>query len=205
MSTKGLDNLFWIVIAILFILLIVLGYTVKAEGAFTVFVFCQEEAPQGTHVWFGYTSDQNGEGTYVDYNPPAAGPGIYFTDVQAGTFNRVADAFIAPGGYVRFGIDTYFGSEFVMADATWTGGAPECSAALDPVQGGLNTITLAVGNDTLFHWQIRDVNGNWNDIIGVTTPVEYDADGAPFTRLVLGNDNPDTNPENYRVFPVGGE
>lgn len=68
-----------------------------------------------------------------------------------------------------------------------------------PQPGDMFSITVYVDSGDLFTWQILDAYGHWNDVAGVVTPVQEE-DGKRFTRLVLGPDNLDHNPADYRVF-----
>lgn len=69
---------------------------------------------------------------------------------------------------------------------------------LTPQPGDMFTITVYVESGDVFTWQILDVYGHWNDVAGVVTPAQVE-DSKRFTRLVLGADNLDHNPADYRV------
>jgi len=84
----------------------------------------------------------------------------------------------------------------VSVTITYDTPAPYCGEPADTPD--LFTITVYVEGGNYFQWEIFD-GFSWNLITGVITPAEFDEAGNEFTRLVLGTDNLNHNPDNYRV------
>ncbi len=74
---------------------------------------------------------------------------------------------------------------------------PECGEEL-PAQGpdgGLVEITKDAAPGC-YQWEIRDAYDHWSNVAVTCSQVEGE---RVFVRLVLGRDNPDHNPEDYRI------
>lgn len=105
------------------------------------------------------------------------------------------------GGYAEYLVLDYGDSDYRVIHGDGTTGFcnPQTS-------GDLPTITLWNVQGNLFTWEIQDDYGNWHDVHDssgtVYTPVEWAGD-MPFSRLVLGRDNPVLDPLRYRVTVRG--
>ncbi len=77
--------------------------------------------------------------------------------------------------------------------------APDCDTLAAPygADGGWVEIEISDPPCNPCTWEVADDYGNWHDV-GATTPVQDEGSGG-FTRLVLGRDNPVTDPARYRV------
>jgi hypothetical protein len=80
--------------------------------------------------------------------------------------------------------------------------APECSEMNNSANdygpdGGWVEIEIGDPPCDPCAWEVGDEYGNWHEV-GAVTPVQ-DEGGGRFTRLVLGHDNPVTDPARYRV------
>lgn len=62
--------------------------------------------------------------------------------------------------------------------------------------GGARNITIDNPPCDVCQWQIMDAYGHWSDVATTNTQVEGD---RRFVRLVLGEDNTDTDASHYRV------
>lgn len=170
---------------------------------FTIFVNCVERPGGGgsDRAWFGYESGS----TFTPETPMLLLGG-------SGLINNLPGV-LAAGRHDRvFGVDLDAAAPVewtiyhngVYTTVSTADNIPTCGenrAAAGP-DGGLTTITLWDVAGTRFTWEIRDQWDNWHGISGVETPVEFDQ-GRPFTRLVLGPDNGNHDPANYRVTAKG--
>lgn len=168
----------------------------QAAGNLHVFVDCIDRSGGMTHVWFGYSASENGKEPTFSYIDDGAG--IYITDVTKGTHRRVADAILNSNETeILFGISATFsnGVEYsdVRVNANTKGAA--CVSGTGRPDGGLSTVTKDVAPGT-YLWEIRDEWGHWSSVATTQSQTEGD---RTFVRLVLGPDNANTNPDDYRV------
>ncbi len=147
-------------------------------------------------TYTGAPSSWGGSGRFWSYRLPEG-------ELTAGVYPRAIVASVDglyPENVIQLWTDNpYFYAEVAFSIDT---SAPEC-ADLDNEtnrygpDGGWNEITVFDPPCDPCRWAISDEFGNWHDI-GVTTPAQDEGNGR-FTRLVLGRDNPITDPARYQV------
>lgn len=186
----------WFLVLGLVLMLAVASLPTQAAGGLNVFVDCIDRSSGEAHVWFGYSANEAGKDPTFGYIDN--GMGVYVTTVTAGTHHRVADAVIDFENEILFSISATFsnGIEYKEVRVNRDTRGPSCSNATGQPDGGLKTVSkdVALG---CYRWEKLDEYNHWGDT-GATTCSQVEGDRV-FVRLVLGPDNPDTNPDDYRV------
>lgn len=185
----------WTLIGLILLSAILFATRMMAQAAdFSWQINCQEEVNGQLHYWLGYNSSEALPDSYFGYT--GNGPGIYIESVEAGQHPRVVDV-IPNGGIVTL----YLYPQDISVTVDDNTAAPDCSqfnGAGGQPDGGLKTITKMAAPGC-YKWDIQDDYGHWSYV--ATTCSQQEGDNT-FVRLVLGPDNPITDPDRYRIWRV---
>ena len=173
-------------------------FSVARAGDFSWQVNCKElDQSERWHFWVGYVSTDDIPDSYIGYI--GNGPGIYMDTFQAGQHDRVIEVLLPTDSDT---VTLFAYPQDVSITISVDTDAPDCASLAPVISGQLTTITLPVNDGSLFRWEKLDANGHWGAVSGVVTPVQEE-NGLRFTRLVLGADNGDHDPNHYQIFAQG--
>ena len=169
----------------------------QAAGNLHVFVDCIDRSGGMTHVWFGYSASENGKEPTFSYIDDGAG--IYITDVTKGTHRQVADA-ILNSDETEIPIRHFSHLQQRRRIQRREGEREYQRRGLrqrhrTTRRRPFHHVTKDVAPGT-YLWEIRDEWGPLVERRDDSKPTEGD---RTFVRLVLGPDNANTNPDDYRV------
>jgi len=192
-----------VLLVIITLALLVFGSRAVGAADVSLFVSCIErESESGLpRVWFGYEAGAAVSGTgYMGDSEQVGFIGFAPNALQAGRFEKVFGAELqVPDAVAFFQFVTDDGEGYeVFADASNEAiDCAELESSYGP-DGGLRTITKDVAPGC-YEWSIQDDYGHWS--IVATTCSQQEGERV-FVRLVLGRDNPVTDPDRYRVWRV---